>query len=132
MRKREIPEIMRPQYKAFQSDDGVEYEVRTISIFEVIHICDYYYKDFQRSEKKNLPKVISDGLYMPVFFHHNDYWIIDGFDLARVITNMSLIHRCDWRKVVNGKWRLQPDWLLEWRKRQNDSDGEKKTDEKQG
>ena len=130
MRKREIPEIMRAQYTAYCSKDGIDYEARTISMFEVVHICDYYYKDFQRSEKKNLPKQVTDGYYMPVFFHHNDYWIIDGFDLSRVIVRMSQIHRRDWRKVVSGKWRLQPDWWMEWYKTHKDIDEGGNADEK--
>ena len=125
MNKREIPEIMRPQYDAYQSKNGIDYEPCKISIFDVVHICDYYYRDYDRHGKKNLPEKIKEGFYMPVFFHHNDYWIIDGFDLSQVITMMSLIHRRDWRKVVNGKWRLQPDWWYEWYKA-NKTEDEKK------
>jgi hypothetical protein len=113
MRKKEIPEIMRPQYDAYKSENGIDYEPRKVSIFDVVHICDYYYRDFGHAEKRNVPKP-EGRVLTPVFFHHNDYWIIDGFDLARVITQMSHIHRSDWRKVVSGKWRLQPDWHTEW------------------
>jgi len=122
MNKTEIPEIMRPQYDAFHSENGVDYAPKKISLFEIVHICDYYYRDYGRLETKKLPKEVNDKFMMPVFFHHNDYWIVDGFDLSRVITQMSLIHKRDWRKVVSGKWRLQPDWWLEWYKTHKDEE----------
>ena len=120
MNKREIPEIMRPQYDVYRSKNGIDYEPRKASIFDIVHICDYYYKDFDKIEKKTLPDDVRERFFMPVFFHHNDYWIVDGFDLSRVITWMTIIHRRDWRKVVTGKWRLQPDWLSEWYKKQRE------------
>ena len=123
MNKAEIPEIMRPQYDAYHSENGIDYEPRKISIFDIVHICDYYYRDSSEIEKKNLPDEIGGRFFMPVYFHHNDYWIVDGYDLSCVITNMSLIHKRDWRKVVTGKWRLQPDWWLEWRKTNRNIEG---------
>jgi len=123
MNKTAIPEIMRPQYDVYQSENGIDYEPRKVSMFEIIHICDYYYRDHDRIETKNLPDKIREGFFMPVYFHHNDYWIVDGFDLSRVIDLMSIIHKRDWRKVVNGKWRLQPDWLHEWYKTCKDTEG---------
>jgi hypothetical protein len=113
MNKRDIQEIMRPQYEVLHSENGIEYELRTVSMFKMIHICDYYYRDldFDRRGIK-LPEL--KKLYSPVYFHHNDYWMVDGMDLSRVITYLTIIHRRDWRKVVNGKWRLQPDWWRAW------------------
>lgn len=114
MNKTAIPEIMRAQYKVYHSQNGVDYESREISMFEMVHICDYYYKDYDRVEAKNLPDEVKQRLFMPVYFHHNDYWIVDGFDLSLVIAKMTSIHKRDWRKFINGKWRLHPDWLSEW------------------
>jgi GNAT superfamily N-acetyltransferase len=70
--------------------------------------------------KKKLPKAVEYLSFSPVCFHHNDYWILNGFDLANAVFMMSIIHKRDWRKVVSGKWRLQPDWLHEWHKAHGD------------
>ena len=123
MNKSNVNEIMRPQYKALFSKNGIDYESQTISIFDMVRICDYYYRDLvSETRKLNIPK--GKEIPTPVYFHHNNYWIVDGTDLSRVITHMTLIHRKDWRKVVSGKWRLQPDWLSEWYNRQQDDKGE--------
>ena len=113
MNKREIPEIMRKQYDAFYSKDGIDYKPFKLSMFDIVHICDYHYRDLSDMDKKKLTNV-REAIRTPVFFHHNDYWIVDGNTLAWLITRMTLIHKRDWRKVVNNKWRLQPDWLKEW------------------
>jgi len=84
-------------------------------MFEMIHICDYCYRDYSGRRKINLKL---DKFISPVYFHHNDYWIVDGFDFARIIAQLTSTHRKDWRKVINGKWRLQSDWAYEWYKEQ--------------
>ena len=117
MNKSNIKEIMRPQYEVFYSKDGIDYEMRIVPIWQIVKICDYYYRDMGFDRRQiSLPE--SSKFIAPVYFHHNDYWIVDGIDLARVIDQMTVIHKRDWRKVVNGKWRLQPDWLFKWHENQ--------------
>ena len=120
---------MREQFDAFHSKNGIDYELKQISLFDIVRICDYHYKDFSflsESHKKNMENV-KEKIVMPVYFHHNDYWIIDGYDLARAIDRITVIHKRNWRKVVSGKWRLQPDWWFEWYKKNKCKSGNEGT-----